>query len=233
MSPRAPARVIVFARAPVPGRCKTRLVPALGRGGAAALHRKLVRRTLAAAHASDGTVELWCAPDASHGFFATCRREFGVRLRRQPAGDLGRRMALALARTLREGTGVAVLVGSDCPVLTGRHFADALAALEGADCVLQPSTDGGYVLIGARRIERRALAGIAWSSGRELAQTHRRLARLGLSLSEAAPLMDIDTPRDYRKARRGGLDPSDLWAQAHRERGASPLRRRAARLNPC
>ena len=225
MSARRPApSILVFARAPVPGRCKTRLIPALGARGAAALHRRLVRRTLAAARASGQRVELWCAPDASHGFFAACRRDYGVRLRRQPAGDLGRRMALALALTLREGADAAVLVGSDCPGFTAADFRRAIASLARADCVLQPSRDGGYVLIGTRYIERRALWGIAWSSGRELAQTRRGMARLGLSLNEETPLMDVDTPKDYRAARRSGLLPSDLWAQAHRERGGSPLR---------
>lgn len=208
MSARPPARaarILVFARAPVPGRCKTRLVPALGAPGAAALHRRLVRRTLAAARASGHAVELWCAPDAAHGFFAACRRDYGVRLRRQPRGDLGRRMALALAGTLREGVAAAVLVGSDCPEFTPRDFAGAVAALATRDCVLQPSTDGGYVLIGARRLDRRTLDGIAWSSGRELAQTRGRLKRLGFSFSEETPLMDIDTPSDLVKARRRGL----------------------------
>jgi rSAM/selenodomain-associated transferase 1 len=217
-------RILVFARAPVPGRCKTRLIPTLGARGAAALHRRLVRRTLALARDAGFPVELWCAPDTAHGFFAACRRDYGVRLRRQPRGDLGRRMALALARALREDAGAALLVGSDCPEFTPRDFTGAVTALATRDCVLQPSEDGGYVLIGARRLERRALAGIAWSSGRELEQTRRRLARLSLSLSETMPLMDIDTREDYRKARRSGLLPSDLWPQGHRERGGSPLR---------
>jgi len=217
------ARILIFARAPVPGRCKTRLIPALGRHGAARLHRQLVRRTLAAARASQLPVELWCAPDASHGFFAACRRDFGVRLRRQHGGDLGRRMALALARTLRE-VNTALLVGSDCPEFMRRDFAAALADLRTRDCVLQPSTDGGYVLIGARRLERRALAGIAWSSGRELAQTRSRLRGLGLSFSERTPLMDIDAPDDYREARRRGLRPRD-FAEVRQERGRSPRRR--------
>lgn len=204
------ARILVFARAPVPGRCKTRLIPALGGAGAAALHRRLVRRTLAAALAGGHRVELWCAPHPSHAFFAACRRDYGVALRRQPRGDLGRRMALALARALRDGT-VAVLVGTDCPDLAPADFTAALATLRRSDCVLQPSTDGGYVLIGARRVERRALAGIAWSSGRELAQTRGRLKRLGISLGEAMPLKDIDTPRDYRRARRSGTANLTPW----------------------
>jgi rSAM/selenodomain-associated transferase 1 len=196
-------RILVFARAPVPGRCKTRLIPALGAAGAAALYRRLVRRTIAAACATGADVELWCAPGAAHAFFASCRRDYGVRLRRQPAGDLGRRMAVALARALRDGP--AVLAGSDCPEFTRRDFAGALAALGAHDCVLQPSTDGGYVLVGARRFERRAFAGIAWSSGRELVQTRRRLSALGLLPHELRTLSDLDTPADYRGARRRGL----------------------------
>lgn len=199
------ARILVFARAPVPGRCKTRLVSRLGRAGAAALHRRLTSRTLAAAVGTGSRVELWCAPDAAHGFFARCRREFGVRLRRQPRGDLGRRMAVALAEVLREGAAAAVLVGTDCPSLASADLRAALAALSRHDCVLQHANDGGYVLIGARRFERRALAGVRWSSGLEFAQTRRRLARLGLDAGELPGREDVDTPADYRRARRARL----------------------------
>lgn len=203
MNPRV---IIVFARAPVAGRCKTRLIPRLGALGAAAMHRRLSRRTVTAALKSGAHVELWCAPDVRHPFFFSCRREFGLRLRRQPAGDLGRKMALALARVLSEGAGAAVLVGTDCPALTPQDFNRAFAALAaGRAVVLQPSTDGGYVLIGARLMERRALAGIGWSSGRELAQTRRRFARFGLRWRELPQRADIDTPADYRQARRMGL----------------------------
>lgn len=200
------ARLIVLARAPLPGRCKTRLIQRLGSHGAARLHQALLLRTLRTAQRSGAPLELWCTPDARHPFLLACRRNFGVRLRRQPLGDLGRRMALAMARVLAEGASAAVLVGTDCPALTPGDLDQAFAALEnGSDAVLQPSTDGGYVLIGARRMERRALAGIAWSSGRELAQTRRRFARLGLRSQELPQRADVDTPADYRQARREGL----------------------------
>jgi uncharacterized protein len=165
-----------------------------------------VLRTLETARASGGhRVELWCAPDTRHGFFHACRRCFGVRLRRQPQGDLGRRMALALQRVLAETGGPAVLVGTDCPELGSADLRRAITLLGQTDAVLQPSGDGGYVLIGARRMERRALAGMRWSSGRELAQTRRRLARLGLKGEELPERDDVDTPADYWRARRAGL----------------------------
>lgn len=199
------ARILVFARAPRPGACKTRLIPALGAHGAARLHRRLALRTLLAAVSAGAEVELWCAPGPQDAFFQACRRELGVRLRRQPRGDLGQRMARALAGALREGAPGAVLVGSDCPALSAADLVNALAALHRHDQVLTPSGDGGYVLIGARRLEPRALAGIRWSSGRELAQTRRRLARLGFSIAELPARRDLDTPGDYRRARRHGL----------------------------
>ncbi len=115
-------------------------------------------------------------------------------------------MALALARVLSEGGASAVLVGTDCPALTPDDFKLAIAALaKGSDAVLQPSTDGGYVLIGAQRMPRRALAGVDWSSGRELAQTRRRFSRLGLRWKELPQRADVDTSADYRWARRMGL----------------------------
>ena len=192
-------RIVVLARAPRPGHCKTRLIPKLGAVGAARLQRALTLRTLRSALAAGGNVELWCTPDARHPFFLACRRELGVMLRRQPAGDLGRRMALAL------GPG-AILTGTDCPGLTPGDLKSAARALgAGADTVLQPSTDGGYVLIGARALPRRALAGIAWSSGRELGQTRRRMARLGLTCQGLPPRADLDTPSDHRRARRQGV----------------------------
>jgi hypothetical protein len=80
------ARLLIFAKAPVPGRVKTRLA---GRWGCAArreLYKNLLRRTLGSLTPPGCVpVELWCAPDARHGFFVACRRDYAVRLRRQCA----------------------------------------------------------------------------------------------------------------------------------------------------
>ena len=196
--------VIVFARAPTPGTCKTRLIPRYGARGAARIHRALVRRTLETACAAGMAVELWCAPDTRHGYFLECRRRHGVRLKRQHAGDLGRRMGLALAHALQR-CDAAIIVGTDCAVLEVADLHDARAVLHAHDHVIQPAEDGGYVLIGARRTDPGALRGIAWSSGRELAQTRARLARRGRSCVLLPARWDIDHPGDVRRARRAGL----------------------------
>ena len=198
--------IIVFARAPVPGLCKTRLIPKYGALGAARLHRGLVRKTLATVCAvKSARIELWCEPHVRHGFFLMLRRQFGVVLRAQPAGDLGRKMALALTRTLARGKKRVLLVGTDCAALRTVDLSTALAALDRSDAVLQPSEDGGYVLIGASRFAVSALRGVRWSSGNELRQTRARLARRGISCALMPALWDVDFPRDVKRARVDGL----------------------------
>src|SRR5947207_424647 len=107
------ARIAVFARAPVAGAVKTRLAATLGADGAAALHARLVRHALATAVAADaGPVELWCAPDATHPFFAACAAEHGVTLHAQSGGDLGQRMHEAFEHAAESGDAL-VIIGAD------------------------------------------------------------------------------------------------------------------------
>ena len=197
------ARLLIFAKAPVPGRVKTRLAGRLGTRGAAALYKKLLRRTLAIAReARLCPVELWCAPDGRHGFFTACRREYGVRLRRQCGGDLGRRMNQALNRTLAVHR-FAVLIGGDCVSLGAAELRGAVSRLAaGRDAVLGPARDGGYLLVGLRQPRPALFRGIAWGTSAVLAATRRRLRRSGADWAELSPGWDVDTPADLRRLRR-------------------------------
>lgn len=204
--------VIVFARAPQPGACKTRLIPAQGRIGAARIHRCLVTRTVRIALAgASGAVQVWTTPTPGHPFFANLRRRYDVALMRQCDGDLGRRMGRALWKTVQNGARAAILVGTDAADLEARDIRDATACLEGDfDAVLQPARDGGFVLIGLRVNAMRALRGIEWSSGRELAQTLRRLQGIGLRVALLRTRADIDHPSDLRRAKRSGAMPPSM-----------------------
>ncbi|MFP5357746.1 MAG: TIGR04282 family arsenosugar biosynthesis glycosyltransferase [Gammaproteobacteria bacterium] len=199
-----PVLIRIFARAPVPGRCKTRLMRSRGASGAARVHRQLVRITVRQALASGLPVELWTAPDPGHAFFAALRRETGIVLRRQRSGDLGARMQHAL-RAGRPPGAATLIVGTDCPLLAPDLLRAAAACLEDHDAVLIPAEDGGYVLIGSRAPLK--LRRIAWSSGREGRQTAGRIRRQGLRLQQLAPLWDVDHPRDLARARRAGYLP--------------------------
>jgi rSAM/selenodomain-associated transferase 1 len=197
------ARLLIFAKAPVPGRVKTRLAGWFGARGAAELYKRWLRRTLAiAVSARWCPVELWCAPEIRHGFFAACRREYGVRLRRQCAGDLGRRMNHALNRTLSEGHD-GVLIGGDCVSLGQAELWNALHQLAtGPEVVLGPAVDGGYVLVGLRQPCSRMFRGIAWGTATVMAATRRRLRRTGVEWAELPMGWDVDTPADLRRLRR-------------------------------
>ena len=192
---------MVFAKAPTPGRVKTRLVPALGEAGAAQLQRQLVERTLRTALAAElGPVELWCAPGTNDAFFADCAKQHGLSLRGQGEGDLGIRMARALEHVIAEGS-PGLLIGSDCPALTAEYLREAAAALAGGnDAVLGPAEDGGYVLIGlARSPLPQLFDGIVWGAATVMQETRSRLARLNWRWRELATLWDVDRLQDLER----------------------------------
>ena len=103
----------------------------------------------------------------------------------------------AAMRHLLERHPFALLAGSDCPALGAAAFRQAAEWLDGgADAVLAPALDGGYVLIGLRRIEPSLFAGMAWGTDRVLAETRRRFGALGWEWRETEALPDIDRPED-------------------------------------
>ena len=198
-------RVAVFAKAPQPGAVKTRLAALLGAQGAAELHAALARQALAvAARAGVGPVELWCAPDETHPFFAACAREFAVALRRQEGADLGARMAHAAGAALAAGSSI-VIIGTDCPALDGASLVEAALALRDHDADMKPAEDGGYVLIGLARMLPGIFDAVAWGGDTVAAATRERLVRSGAAWKELAPSWDLDRPEDYARARAEGL----------------------------
>lgn len=224
MTPDAAAfHIAVFARAPLAGRAKTRLIPLLGAAGAAAVQRAMTLRTLqVACAAAPGRVSLWAADAAGHPFFAECSARFGLICEPQCAGDLGRRMADCLRRQLTRYRAV-LLIGTDCPCWTVADLdAAAQALMGGARMVLTPAEDGGYVLVGIRRgatpggesVPAPVFQAIDWGTSRVMAQTRARLAALGWRAGrdwrELPPLWDIDTPEDYLRAQAAGLAPAVL-----------------------
>ncbi|HEX9392685.1 MAG TPA: TIGR04282 family arsenosugar biosynthesis glycosyltransferase [Usitatibacteraceae bacterium] len=188
--------LIVFAKAPVPGEVKTRLIPALDAEHAAMLHAALTERALATALDSDADlIELCCAPDDSHSFFQSCAEDFEIELTLQGGGDLGERMLRVLERALSEFAG-AIIIGADCPALTAKHIDAAAAALAKHDIALTPAEDGGYALIGARRTHPDMFKDISWGSGSVLEQQRHNLKACGLRWHEMETLWDVDRPAD-------------------------------------
>jgi rSAM/selenodomain-associated transferase 1 len=188
-------RVVVMARAPVPGETKRRLISAIGAVRAAALHRAMIHRVVTSALASGvGPVELWCTPSTDHEVFRSLRSEMQVELHTQVGPDLGARMHAAIEAR----PGAAAVIGTDCPFLEPGDLVRTAGALHAAsaDVVIAPAFDGGYVLIAVDRPRPELFTAVEWGTGRVLAQTRERACAARLRLLELEARRDVDRPED-------------------------------------
>jgi uncharacterized protein len=198
-----PVALAILAKAPVPGSVKTRLIPALGTDGAAALHARLSERTVATACAAAiGPVTLWVTPAGTHPCFTALASRFPIGPAAQPEGDLGARMLAPC----QAAEGPVIVVGTDCPAFTPLHLREAANVLRsGTDVVVIPAEDGGYVLIGSRRPQPNLFSDMTWSTDTVMADTRARLTSNGLTWRELPTLWDVDRPADLARLRTAGL----------------------------
>lgn len=206
MPGKAETAILVFAKAPVAGAAKTRLIPLLGADRAAKLHGALITRALATARAAaPDTLTLWCAPDAAHPFLQAAAQQHCAHLQVQHGADLGARMAHAFALTLQHAA-QAICIGADCPALTPSHLRQATEALRnGDDAVFVPAEDGGYALVGLSSATPALFDGIHWGTNAVMAETRMRLRENDLCWSELETLWDVDRPEDYHRLQKSGL----------------------------
>lgn len=184
---------MIFAKAPVAGQVKTRLIPALGPEGAARLAQKMLADTVSEATATGLEVELCATPAPSspdwRPFLPT------LSCSNQGEGDLGERLARATARVIGAGENI-LLIGTDCPELKRDRLRAAAETLARCEAVLYPTLDGGYALLGLSRFDESIFGGIAWSTSSVAAETAGRIAQLGWSLHTGEMLRDVDEPDD-------------------------------------
>lgn len=199
-------RILIFAKAPIPGQVKTRLIPELGVEAATRLHVDMVLVTVrTVSSAALAPLELWCTPDGRDPMFQGLQREFDLALCTQDGSDLGVRMALAVSTALREAS-FAIVLGTDWPLLDPVTLAEACAALiDNQDAVLVPAEDGGYVLLGMRRFDHRVFEGVVWGTSDVANQTRDRFTSLNWCWREWPPAWDLDRPEDVRRAQLMGL----------------------------
>jgi uncharacterized protein len=199
-----PVAVAVFAKAPIAGFAKTRLIPMLGADGAARLQERLIWHAVGTACAAAvGPVTLWATPDENHAVFRAIATHFRIALARQCDGDLGARMLEAIAAA----RGPALVIGTDCPALAAEHVCAAADILRGGtDAVVLPAEDGGYVLIGLQRPDPALFADMRWSTSQVMQETRRRLRARNLTWQELATLWDLDVPDDLARLRALGFD---------------------------
>lgn len=190
--------LILFARYPVPGATKTRLIPALGAEGAAELYRHMAEHTLAQARkfqsANAVTLEVWFVGGALVQMQSWLGKDLSYQ--EQAAGDLGDRLIQATQTAFEAGSTRIVIIGTDCPDLDSLLLQKAFDHLRQQDLVLGPATDGGYYLVGLRQFTPEIFQGIAWSTAEVLQQTVEVAERLGLAIAYLPMLSDVDYPED-------------------------------------
>lgn len=181
-------RLVLFARFPVAGACKTRLIPALGAEGAAALHRHLTERTVGILRQSGCQVTLAFTGADQGDFVQWLGTE--VTFVKQVDGDLTAKLMACLEPA------PVIFFGADTPDLAAEHVHAAIAALQTHEVVIGPADDGGYYLIGMRRALPDLLTDMPWSTDQVLPETLARLDRLGIAPLLLETLSDCDRPED-------------------------------------
>lgn len=190
--------LIIFTRYPEPGNTKTRLIPVLGAEGAATLQRQMTEHKLVEVNQLLTFYPLSVEVHFAGGNEQLMQEWLGSSLvyRRQSEGDIGDRMASAFQLSFAAGMTAGVLIGSDCPDLNAPLMAEAFQLLRQHDLVLGPALDGGYYLIGLRRLIPELFTGIPWSTAEVLQQTITIAKRLGLAVAKLPLLSDVDRPED-------------------------------------
>lgn len=181
-------RLVLFARYPTAGECKTRLIPALGAEGAASLHRHLTERTIGVMRESGAPITL--------AFTGAKRSDFeqwlggDIALIQQAEGDLTARLLACL------NPAPVIFFGADTPDLDARHVNAAIIGLQTHEVVIGPAEDGGYYLIAMRNALPELLTDMPWSTEQVLPETLARLTQIGIAPLLLEPLSDCDRPED-------------------------------------
>ena len=195
--------LILFVKAPLPGKVKTRLVPPLSFLQAAGLYKDWTLETyqtatqllpvvrVAIAYEADPQIPtpVWLSPANSNV------PDFS-----QESGDLGKTLAHAFSLDIGRSAKRVVIIGTDSPGLPLSYLRQAFQDLEDHDLVLGPAYDGGYYLVGLKdRLYRKLFEGIDWSTSRVLSKTLRRAKALKLAACLIPRYFDIDTGQDLKR----------------------------------
>jgi rSAM/selenodomain-associated transferase 1 len=200
---------VIVAKAPRPGNAKTRLVPPLTPEGAATLYAGFLLDAVDLALKLDWEQVSVIHPAGSGAALAQLVPPVAVLLE-QPGKGLAAALTHAVEHHLDAGFDRVVLIGSDNPTLPPAPVHAAARALDHVDLSIGPSLDGGYYLLGMRRMHRELFEDIEWSTSRVYAQTLDRASELGLRVRAVQAWFDVDSAQDLERlyAELGAAEPS-------------------------
>lgn len=197
---RSKSRLAIFAKAPIPGYAKTRLIPALGEQGSAALAKRLLEHATAeAVKAELGPVTLYASPFPMSEWPSICLPE-SLEYAPQGSGDLGDRLIAACKNLFNDSWDnlPVIITGTDCPGLTSEVLNQLSNSLIDNDAAIIPASDGGYVAIGLSRFDPLIFTGVDWSTERVCRQTIERFENLRWQYSVLPEMHDIDEQHDLQ-----------------------------------
>lgn len=196
--------VVVFARAPEPGKTKTRLIPLLGPDGAVDAHMQLLAnqlRRLDDLSRNECSKQMWVTDVTSEMQILANKHNLTSKV--QPQGDLGLRMSEICRLVLLDHAAV-ILMGSDCQGIDAAYVRTAWGALLSHDVVIGPAEDGGYGLIGMNFFHPRIFQGVSWGTANVFEETLQKISAEGLSVFCLPEIWDVDTAEDWHRWQSGG-----------------------------
>jgi rSAM/selenodomain-associated transferase 1 len=190
--------LIIFTRYPEPGKTKTRLIPALGEVGAADLQKQMTEHTILQVQELQKISAINVEVRFAGGNWELMQNWLGVGFvyQTQGEGDLGERMMRSLVDAFSNNAEQVIIIGTDCPGLNSHILASALEKLKVCDLVLGPALDGGYYLIGLRRVVPELFSQISWGTAKVFQETIEIAQKLNLLSGYLPSLADVDRPED-------------------------------------
>lgn len=187
--------LVVFLKYPQPGLVKTRLGKDIGPESAALLYKELTELILRNTEAGDYQRFLFYTPQNKK---SEILKWLGgdPNLFLQKGNDLGQRLANAFKLVFSKGAKKVLVIGTDSPVIDREIIQQAFKQLDKFQCVIGPSFDGGYYLLGLGSENAKVFEGIDWSTNRVLEQTKQRLKKLEVVFTCLNEEFDIDTRAD-------------------------------------
>lgn len=188
--------LIVFAKAPIPGKVKTRLIPNITPNEAAYLYKAFILDIVCKIR------ELKCSKITIAYTPHSAEKEFlrlggkSMTYLPQKGRNLGERMKNAFNQSFAEGAKEVIIIGTDSPTLPMAYIKEAFGALRKVPIVIGPTFDGGYYLIGLSRPNNYILSNIRWSTSSVFDQTLERVKSQKSKFHVLSPWYDVDTPND-------------------------------------
>lgn len=192
--------ILIFAKRPLLGHCKTRLAKGVGDAGALLIYQALLDHTLAAVRETSFRKVLMVDPPEHAATGPQWAPEMDAYVPQAP-GDLGERMSAAVAGAFGRGAEKVILIGCDCPQISKDTVFSSFNALDHTDVVLGPTVDGGYYLLGLKENHASLFKDVPWSTGEVFEKTLNILKFQTLSYISLDTFSDVDTLEDFRQVR--------------------------------